>query len=134
VSDTPKFDGALAEPQSWNRANSGPHAGLRQHKFGVPIAKARELYRKASSFAYLDPVGVSVHIGSQITDVRPFAETMERVLALVRELTEDGLNISFVAGGPELALFQLWGSASWWPIQAPLLGLSEKASGRCQFS
>ena len=55
--------------------------GLRQHKFGVPIAKARELYRKAATYTYLDPVGVSVHIGSQITDVKPFGETMERVLA-----------------------------------------------------
>jgi diaminopimelate decarboxylase len=78
--------------------------GLRQHKFGVPITKARELYRKAMSFAYLDPVGVSVHIGSQITDVRPFAETIERVLALVRELTEDGLNINFVDAGGGLGI------------------------------
>jgi len=43
-----------------------------------PIAEARSLYRKAADFAYLDPVGVSVHIGSQITDVKPFGETMER--------------------------------------------------------
>ena len=78
--------------------------GLRQHKFGVPITKARELYRKAMSFTYLDPVGVSVHIGSQITDVRPFAETIERVLALVRELTEDGLNINFVDAGGGLGI------------------------------
>ncbi len=78
--------------------------GLRQHKFGVPMAEARELYRKSASFAYLDPVGVSVHIGSQITDVRPFGETMERVLALVRELTADGFNISFVDAGGGLGI------------------------------
>ncbi len=78
--------------------------GLRQHKFGVPITKARELYRKAASYTYLDPVGVSVHIGSQITDPKPFGETMERVLALVRELTEDGLNISFVDAGGGLGI------------------------------
>jgi diaminopimelate decarboxylase len=78
--------------------------GLRQHKFGVPIEQARELYRKAAQLPYLDPVGVSVHIGSQITDVRPFGETMERVLALVHELTEDGLNISFVDAGGGLGI------------------------------
>jgi diaminopimelate decarboxylase len=78
--------------------------GLRQHKFGVPIAEARELYRKAAGFAYLDPVGVSVHIGSQITDVKPFGETMERVLALVRELTSDGFNINFVDAGGGLGI------------------------------
>jgi diaminopimelate decarboxylase len=88
------------------KAETHPYisTGLRQHKFGVPITKARELYRKAGAFAYLDPVGVSVHIGSQITDVRPFGETMERVLSLVRELTEDGLNISFVDAGGGLGI------------------------------
>ncbi len=88
------------------KAETHPYisTGLRQHKFGVPIAKARELYRKAATFTYLDPVGVSVHIGSQITDVKPFGETMERVLALVRELTEDGLNINFVDAGGGLGI------------------------------
>jgi diaminopimelate decarboxylase len=78
--------------------------GLRQHKFGVAITRARELYRKAASYIYLDPVGVSVHIGSQITDVKPFGETMERVLALVGQLAEDGLNISFVDAGGGLGI------------------------------
>ena len=70
----------------------------------MPIARARELYRKATTFTYLDPVGVSVHIGSQITDPKPFGETMERVLNLVRELTEDGLNINFVDAGGGLGI------------------------------
>jgi diaminopimelate decarboxylase len=78
--------------------------GLSKHKFGVPIASARQLYRKAATFTYLDPVGVSVHIGSQITDAKPFGETMERVLSLVRELTGDGLNINFVDAGGGLGI------------------------------
>jgi diaminopimelate decarboxylase len=88
------------------KAETHPYisTGLRQHKFGVPITNARELYRKATSFQYLDPIGVSVHIGSQITDVSPFAETMERVLALVNELTADGLNITFVDAGGGLGI------------------------------
>jgi diaminopimelate decarboxylase len=88
------------------KAETHPYisTGLRQHKFGVPIARARELYRKATAFPYLDPVGVSVHIGSQITDAAPFAETMERVLALVGELRADGLNISFVDAGGGLGI------------------------------
>ena len=88
------------------KAETHPYisTGLRQHKFGVPIARARELYRKATSFPYLDPVGVSVHIGSQITDPRPFAETMERVMALIGQLTADGLNISFVDAGGGLGI------------------------------
>lgn len=88
------------------KAETHPYisTGLRQHKFGVPITKARELYRQAATFTYLDPVGVSVHIGSQITDVKPFGETMERVLTLVRQLAEDGLNISFVDAGGGLGI------------------------------
>jgi diaminopimelate decarboxylase len=46
--------------------------GLRQHKFGVPIGQARELYAKAARLKHLAIKGVSVHIGSQITDVAPF--------------------------------------------------------------
>ena len=51
--------------------------GLHKHKFGVPIGSARELYARASETKYLKVAGVSVHIGSQITDVAPFAETTE---------------------------------------------------------
>ena len=50
--------------------------GLRKHKFGVPIRNARELYAKASVSRYLKVAGVSVHIGSQITDVAPFGEAV----------------------------------------------------------
>ena len=64
--------------------------GLRKHKFGVPIREARTLYAKASGARYLKVRGVSVHIGSQITDVAPFGEAMARVADLVRELREDG--------------------------------------------
>src|SRR4029077_3234389 len=53
--------------------------GLRRHKFGIPIQKARQLYAQAAREKYLNVAGVSVHIGSQITDTRPFAAAMERV-------------------------------------------------------
>jgi len=46
--------------------------GLHKHKFGIPIREARTLYAKASGARYLRVSGVSVHIGSQITDVAPF--------------------------------------------------------------
>ena len=62
--------------------------GLRKHKFGVPIRDARTLYAKASGARYLKVCGVSVHIGSQITDVTPFGEAMVRVADLVRVLRE----------------------------------------------
>ena len=78
--------------------------GLRKHKFGVPIRDARELYAKASGARYLRVAGVSVHIGSQITDVAPFAETMTRVADLVRTLRGDGHRIDYVDTGGGLGI------------------------------
>ncbi len=78
--------------------------GLRKHKFGVPIRNARELYAKASVSRYLKVAGVSVHIGSQITDVSPFGEAVLRVAALVRELRADGHRIDYVDTGGGLGI------------------------------
>ena len=78
--------------------------GLRKHKFGVPIGSARELYAKASAARYLKVAGVSVHIGSQITDARPFADAVDRVAALVRELRADGHRIDYIDTGGGLGI------------------------------
>jgi diaminopimelate decarboxylase len=78
--------------------------GLHKHKFGVPIGRARALYAKASGARYLKVAGVSVHIGSQITDVAPFAEAVARVADFVRELTADGHRIDYVDTGGGLGI------------------------------
>lgn len=78
--------------------------GLRKHKFGVPISDARTLYAKASGARYLKVRGVSVHIGSQITDVAPFGEAMSRVADLVRDLRQDGHRIDYVDAGGGLGI------------------------------
>jgi len=78
--------------------------GLHKHKFGVPIGEARELYRRAAQTKYLQVAGVSVHIGSQITDTAPFRAAMERVADLVRQLRTDGHAIDFVDGGGGLGI------------------------------
>ncbi|MFZ0320551.1 MAG: diaminopimelate decarboxylase [Candidatus Sulfotelmatobacter sp.] len=78
--------------------------GLRKHKFGVSIGRARELYAKAAAERYLKVAGVSVHIGSQITDVAPFGEAIERVAKLVGELREDGYRIDYVDCGGGLGI------------------------------
>ena len=78
--------------------------GLHKHKFGVPIREARALYAKASGTRHLEVAGVSVHIGSQITDVGPFGETMERVAGLVNKLRDDGHDIEFVDAGGGLGI------------------------------
>jgi diaminopimelate decarboxylase len=78
--------------------------GLRKHKFGVPIGSARSLYATASAKQYLKVAGVSVHIGSQITDVAPFAEALARVADLVRELRADGHCVDYVDTGGGLGI------------------------------
>jgi diaminopimelate decarboxylase len=78
--------------------------GLHQHKFGIPIEEARALYSRASEMKSLKIAGVSVHIGSQITDVKPFAATMERVAELTRALRADGHAIKYVDAGGGLGI------------------------------
>jgi diaminopimelate decarboxylase len=73
--------------------------GLREHKFGIAIERARDVYRRASQLPGLEPAGVSVHIGSQIRAVEPFHQALLRVRALVEELRSDGHNIRYVDGG-----------------------------------
>jgi diaminopimelate decarboxylase len=78
--------------------------GLHKHKFGVPIGCARALYAKASGARYLKVAGVSVHIGSQITDAAPFAEAVARVADFVHELRSDGHRIDYVDIGGGLGI------------------------------
>jgi len=87
-------------------ANTHPYisTGLHKHKFGVPIGEARALYAKASGTRHLKVAGVSVHIGSQITDLEPFTATMERVALLVHELRDDGHAIDYVDAGGGLGI------------------------------
>jgi len=87
-------------------ANTHPYisTGLQKHKFGVPIGEARALYAKASGTRHLKVAGVSVHIGSQITELEPFEATMERVAALMGELRDDGHEIDYVDAGGGLGI------------------------------
>lgn len=73
--------------------------GMSEHKFGIAIAKAREIYLRAAKLPGLEPAGVSVHIGSQIRSVEPFAASVARVRALIETLRADGLKIRFLDAG-----------------------------------
>ena len=78
--------------------------GLHRHKFGVPIPEARTLYAQAAKQPYLTVAGVSVHIGSQITDVGSFQEALERVADFVRVLREEGHDIRYIDAGGGLGI------------------------------
>jgi diaminopimelate decarboxylase len=78
--------------------------GLRQHKFGVPIEAAPELYRKASRSQHLQITGIGFHIGSQITRVEPFIEALTRLKEMVAMLRDTGLNIEYLDLGGGLGI------------------------------
>jgi diaminopimelate decarboxylase len=79
--------------------------GLHQHKFGVPIPEAKKLYAQAAKYPYLKVSGVSVHIGSQITDVDTFQEALERVADLViGALRRQGHEIRYIDAGGGLGI------------------------------
>jgi diaminopimelate decarboxylase len=78
--------------------------GLREHKFGVPINSARELCRRAAQHKYLRVAGVSLHIGSQISDVTPFHLAMERAVDLALELIANRHKIRFIDAGGGLGI------------------------------
>ena len=78
--------------------------GLHEHKFGVPMRDASELYRQGASSHHLKATGVSVHIGSQILDINPFREAMQRVATLVKTLRHAGHDIRYVDAGGVLGI------------------------------
>ena len=70
--------------------------GLKENKFGVPIADAPALYRLAASLPNLTITGIDCHIGSQLTDLSPLADAADRVLALVDALAAEGITLHHI--------------------------------------
>jgi len=62
-------------------------------KFGIELDRIREVYAAAAKMPGLNPSGLAVHIGSQLTRLDPFRDAFERIAALVRELRADGLHV-----------------------------------------
>ncbi|MDC0658421.1 diaminopimelate decarboxylase [Leisingera sp. SS27] len=67
--------------------------GKSENKFGIPIARAREVYARAAALPGLEVVGIDVHIGSQLTDLEPFRLAYQKVAELTETLRADGHNI-----------------------------------------
>jgi diaminopimelate decarboxylase len=78
--------------------------GKSENKFGIPISKAKQLYQKASKMSGIRIQGVDVHIGSQLTDLKPFKKAFERIKLLTSELSEVGINISVIDVGGGLGV------------------------------
>jgi len=78
--------------------------GLRDNKFGIAIDQAAALYRHARELAHIRVSGVDCHIGSQLTQLDPFLDALDRVLALVGRLAADGIRFDHLDLGGGLGV------------------------------
>jgi diaminopimelate decarboxylase len=78
--------------------------GLREHKFGIDIRQALRIYKTVAGSRWLEPHGVSVHIGSQIRSAEPFGAAMERVSKLVGQLRREGIVLKAIDAGGGLGI------------------------------
>jgi len=78
--------------------------GLKESKFGIPIAEALEHYKLARKLPSLEIRGIHKHIGSQITTIRPFVDALQRVIALANSLKSQGMEIEYIDMGGGLGI------------------------------
>jgi diaminopimelate decarboxylase len=78
--------------------------GLKQNKFGISVAQAREVYRTARSLPHVVIKGIDCHIGSQLTKTAPFRDAIARVAALAKELRDDGVALELLDVGGGLGI------------------------------
>ena len=78
--------------------------GKSENKFGIPIARAREVYALAASLPGLEVIGIDVHIGSQLVELEPFEQAYKKVAELTRTLRADGHDIRRLDPGGGLGI------------------------------
>jgi diaminopimelate decarboxylase len=78
--------------------------GLKKNKFGINLQKSLDDYRLANTLPNVKVIGVSCHIGSQLTEVRPFVEAVQRIKELVLKLRAEGMNIQYMDIGGGLGI------------------------------
>jgi len=78
--------------------------GLRDNKFGIDVDIALDTFRRAADLPNLEVTGIDCHIGSQLTDITPFVDALERVLLLVDRLQEDGITLQHIDLGGGLGI------------------------------
>ena len=78
--------------------------GLKKSKFGIAADRAIEEFKAAATFSHIEVVGLHAHIGSQLTQVAPFVESLKKVLAMVQTLAEQGIPIRYLNIGGGLGI------------------------------
>lgn len=78
--------------------------GLKENKFGIPIEQALECYQTAKGLSNVEVVGIHQHIGSQITEVQPFVDALEKLLGFVGQVKKAGIAIKYINIGGGLGI------------------------------
>lgn len=78
--------------------------GLKENKFGVSVQQAREVYRLAKTLPNVKITGMDCHIGSQLTELQPFLDATDRLILLMEQLKEDGIELSHLDLGGGLGV------------------------------
>jgi diaminopimelate decarboxylase len=78
--------------------------GLKKNKFGIDIEQALQAYQRASELAHIEILGIDCHIGSQLTEIAPFIEALNRLKLLIRRLGEKRIKIQYLDLGGGLGI------------------------------
>lgn len=78
--------------------------GLKENKFGIDIQQAMLEYRRAAAMPHIDVVGIDCHIGSQLTEARPFLDALDKILDLVADLAAEGIKLHHLDLGGGLGI------------------------------
>ncbi|TAK92602.1 MAG: diaminopimelate decarboxylase [Burkholderiaceae bacterium] len=78
--------------------------GLKENKFGVEYESALDLYKRAASLPHIEVAGIDCHIGSQLTEIRPYLDALDKVLDLVDALAKHGIKLHHLDLGGGLGI------------------------------
>ena len=78
--------------------------GLKENKFGVSVEQAREVYKLAATLSNIKIVGMDCHIGSQLTELQPFLDAVDRLIVLMEQLNQDGIYLKHLDLGGGLGV------------------------------
>ncbi len=70
--------------------------GLAENKFGIPIEEAAAMYRRACTMPNIEILGVSCHIGSQLTEVAPFVATLQKIKHFIKKLSDQNISVQYL--------------------------------------
>ena len=102
--------------------------GLRGNKFGIPHGEALAAYRRAAQSTGIDIVGIDCHIGSQIVEIAPYLQALDRLLDLVEEVEAEGMTIGHIDLGGGLGIG--YADETPPPAEALVARLLERIDGR----